>query len=65
MGIQGGADVYLERHGGAYLSVCASYWSRLCFDGRYPTLYYGRLPEKAETWKSNFKPTTVERFELG
>jgi len=25
----------------------------------------GRLPEDSETRKRNFKPTTVERFELG
>ena len=45
----------------------ALYGEKVPNRGSTTTVYYGRLPEKAETWKCNlnFKPTTVERFELG
>ena len=49
MGIQGGADVYLERHGGAYLSVCASYWSRLA-------LTVDTLPYTTEDCRRRLRP---------
>jgi hypothetical protein len=63
VGTQGGAEVYLGTHDRVV-------FKRLCHilvkeDEPVDTLEYGRLPAKAETWKYNFKPATVERFELG
>jgi hypothetical protein len=52
--------------GRAYLSVCARAENDIGQarrDRRYPIVR--KIAGWSETWKSNFKPTTVERFELG
>jgi len=59
-----GADVYLETHG-------ESVFKRLCHimilvkEDETSIRYSPEDCQSSETWKYNFKPTTVERFELG